>query len=119
MFRAWLLTLYILVSSVSVSMAGPAAEAWVYGKWELVYDPDGAEQDWLEFFPNGDVANLGRNNKKIEGMYVVSSDQVTAVFSLKGKDVITVFFFDEDHEALRIVTSRSGKESIYKKIKQK
>ena len=91
----------------------------MYGTWELVYDPDNAEPDWLEFFPNGDVTNRGKNNIKIEGMYVVSPDQVTAVFSQKGKDVITVFFFDEDHGALRIVTSKSGKESIYKKVRQK
>jgi hypothetical protein len=108
-----------MISSTLVSGAEPVAEAWVYGKWELVYDPDGAAQDWLEFFPNGDVTNLGKQNKKIEGIYVVSADQVTAVFSQSGKDVITVFFFDEDHRALRIITSRSGKESIYKKIKQK
>jgi len=117
MIRSCLLTLYIMISSTLVSGAEPVAEAWVYGKWELVYDPDGAAQDWLEFFPNGDVTNLGKQNKKIEGIYVVSADQVTAVFSQSGKDVITVFFFDEDHRALRIITSRSGKESIYKKIK--
>lgn len=115
MFRAWLLTLYIVISGGTLSAAEPVAQAWLHGKWELAYDPDGAAQDWLEFFPNGDVTNLGKNNKKIEGIYVVSADQVTAVFSQQGKDVITVFFFDEDHRALRIVTSKSGKESIYKK----
>ena len=37
-----------------------ANEEWLYGKWELVFDPDGGKKDWLEFYPGGDVRSSGR-----------------------------------------------------------
>lgn len=91
--------------------------AWVVGKWLMSYDPDGARADTLEFTQSGDVISIGATGKRIQGMYVVSSDRVTTVFSQEGKqDVIATFFFDEQHQTLRIVTSKTGKETLYKKV---
>lgn len=98
---------------VPVVMA--ADEAWIYGVWQLSYDPDASKPDYLEFLPNGDVFNIGHDGARISGMYVVSDDRVTAVFSQNSKDVITTFFFDEQHTQLRIVTSKTGKETLYRK----
>jgi hypothetical protein len=50
-------------------------------------------------------------------MYVVAEDRVTAVFSRNGKDVIATFFFDPQHTELRIVTSHSRKETLYRKLR--
>ena len=90
-------------------------ESWVFGKWELSYDPDGAKKDWIEFLPNGDAWSIGANGK-IQGMYIVDGDTVKAVFTWKGKDFIMTFHGDRQNKLLKIVTSRSGKESIYKKM---
>ena len=90
-------------------------ESWVFGKWELSYDPDGSKKDWIEFLPNGDAWSIGANGK-IQGMYIVDGDTVKAVFTWKGKDFIMTFHGDRQHKLLKIVTSHSGKESIYKKM---
>lgn len=98
--------------------AGVAAEGegWVYGKWELTYDPDGAKKDYLEFLPNGDALSTGPNGKA-EGIYIVDGDTVKAVFTWQGKDFIMTFFRDPASNALKIVTSHTGRESIYQKVK--
>ena len=90
-------------------------ETWLHGTWELIYDPDGAKKDWLEFLPNGDAWSIGANGK-IQGMYIVDENTVKAVFTWKGKDFIMTFHSDRQNNLLRIVTSHSGKESIYKKM---
>lgn len=89
--------------------------AWLYGKWQLSYDPDGAKTDWLEFLPNGDAWSIGQNGR-IAGFYIIDGNTVKAVFTWKGKDFIMNFRADRQRHVLRIVTSRSGKASIYKKI---
>ena len=36
-----------------------SAEAnWLVGKWEMTYDPDGDEKDWVEFNGNGEVKEI-------------------------------------------------------------
>lgn len=89
---------------------------WIEGKWEQSYDPAGSPHDFLEFLPNGDVYNINARGERIGGMYVLADDRVTTVFSQNGKDVIATFFFDTQHQELRIVTHRSGKETLYRKV---
>lgn len=111
------LSLLLLGLCVTYSAMSADDEAWVYGKWELSYDPDGAKKDWLEFLPNGDAWSIG-DNGRIQGMYIVDGETVKAVFSWKGKDFIMTFHGDKKNQTLKIVTSRSGKESVYTKMKQ-
>lgn len=92
-------------------------ESWLHGKWELSYDPDGAKKDYLEFQANGDAWSIGPNGK-VPGIYIVDGDIVKAVFTWKDKDFIMTFHSDRQNKLLKIVTSRSGKESIYKKMER-
>jgi hypothetical protein len=108
-----------MLTCLWVSLVLPVLAAdghWIEGKWEQSYDPAGSAQDYLEFLPNGDVSTIAANGTRTEGMYVVTEDRVTVVFSRHGKDVIATFFFDTQHQELRIVTDRSGKETLYRKI---
>lgn len=108
----------MLVGCLWVSLLLPVLAAddhWIEGKWQQSYDPAGSAQDYLEFLPNGDVYNIAANGQRIGGMYVLGDDRVTTVFSQHGKDVIATFFFDAQHQELRIVTGRSGKETLYRK----
>ena len=93
-----------------------ADDSWLLGKWELTYDPDGGKKDYLEFLENGDAYSSGQLGKQ-EGFYVVSADSVKAVFTYKEKDFIMTFHFNEAKDELRIVTSHTGRASIYKKVK--
>ena len=116
MFRKLVAAAMVLFCLAAVSPAMAAEdEAWLYGKWELSYDPDGAKTDYLEFLPNGDAWSIGPKGK-VPGFYIVDGDTVKAVFTWKAKDLITIFHADRQNKLLKIVTSRSGKESIYKKV---
>jgi len=90
-------------------------ETWLYGKWELSFDPDGAKTDWLEFLPNGDAWSIGPHGR-VPGMYIVDGNEVKAVFTWKQQDFIMTFYGDREKGQLSIVTSHSGKASIYKKL---
>lgn len=114
-WRRFMLTGFLILAMATVYAADRQSESWIYGKWQLQYDPDGAQTDWLEFFPNGDATSIGPNGR-IDGIYIVDGDRVKAVFSWKGKDFIMHFRADRENGLLRIVTSRSGKPSIYRKI---
>lgn len=109
------LVFLVLYPSSLVMGAETDTQSWLYGKWALHYDPDGAKKDYLEFLPNGDAWSIGPNGK-VSGIYIVDGDTVKTVFTWKDKDFIMTFHADKQHKLLKIVTSRSGKESIYKKM---
>jgi hypothetical protein len=90
---------------------------WILGKWQLIYDPDGSPADYLHFHVNGDVVSTGQAGT-VKGIYLVSSDRVKAVLTVDEKDLILTFFFNEERNQLRIVTSDTGRESIYQKINE-
>jgi hypothetical protein len=104
------ISLFIPVTSVS------ASDDWLLGKWKLYYDPDGGKTDYMEFRANGDVISTGPLGK-IEGLYKVNPGSVKAVLTYKGKDMILTFHFNEKRDELRIVTSHTGRESIYRKMR--
>ncbi len=108
--------LIILVLCWPASLWADAPEAWIHGRWELIEDPDGNPRDWLEFLPNGDVFNIWQDGTRIGGFYVVTHYDVKAVFTIDGRDLLTTFFFNTDRNELRIVTSATGRESVYRKL---
>jgi hypothetical protein len=90
-------------------------EAWLIGKWKLIYDPDEVKTDWLEFLPGGDVYNIWNDGTRVPGIYIIGQESVKAVFTYNDKDLIATFHYDKEKQLLKIVTSASGKESIYQK----
>ena len=89
---------------------------WLIGTWQLHYDPDGGETDYIVFKANGDAISSGPLGE-LDGLYQLNPASVKAVFSYKERDFIMTFHFNARHDELRIVTSHTGRESIYKKIK--
>lgn len=106
----------LLASSFATAEISEKLEdAWLVGKWQLHFDPGGSETDYIEFKQDGDAISSGPNGEA-EGLYIVSPDSVRAVFTYKEKDFIMTFHFNQQRDELRIVTSHTGRESIYKKI---
>lgn len=109
---------YVVMCLLLFSAAAVSAEpdeSWLHGKWELTYDPDGADKDWLEFLPDGDVFSSGPLGR-LAGFYIVDGDAVKAVFTFRDKDFIMNFMADKQIGQLKIITSHTGRESIYSKI---
>ena len=104
----------LLVLSTNMALAD---EAWLIGKWKLFYDPDGSKTDYIDFKADGDAISSGPEGE-YGGFYVLSPNSVKAVFTYKGKDFIMTFHYNEQRDELRIVTSHTGRESIYRKIPQ-
>ncbi|MBI3562969.1 MAG: hypothetical protein HY080_14760 [Gammaproteobacteria bacterium] len=109
------LTLIVTIIVGGSLFAWAGDNNWVLGKWKMRFDPEGSATDYLEFLTNGDVVNISHDGARVDGMYVVSDDRITTVFSKNGKDVIATFFFDAQHTTLRIVTGKSGQETLYQK----
>ena len=108
-----LLVVFLAFSFAPALQASEAA--WVLGKWEMTFDPDGGEKDFLEFHANGDAFSSGPLGE-FEGFYVVAGDNVKAVFTYREQDFIMTFRTNRTHDELRIVTSHTGRETIYKKM---
>ena len=105
----------IMAGLVLAGSAGAIDAQWITGCWRLAHDPEDRPADALEFRADGDVDNVWADGTRVPGFYVVAPDMVKAVFTRNGRDVITVFHYDSAHTELRIVTSRTGRESIYRK----
>jgi len=90
-------------------------DAWLIGKWVLSFDPEGDKKDYLEFKADGDAFSYGPLGE-VEGLYLVNDESVKAVFTYQEKDFIMTFFYNMKKDELRIVTSHTGRESIYKKV---
>lgn len=103
-------------SALAASQSTEASDDWLIGKWELFFDPDGSKKDYIEFKSDGDAISHGPLGE-VEGLYIVSAKSIKAVFTYQDKDFIMTFFFNEARDELRIVTSHTGRESIYKKIR--
>ncbi len=112
-----MLFLIWLAQVTATEMASPdsSEDAWLVGKWELTFDPDGDKKDFIEFKTNGDAISSGELGE-VEGLYLVNPESIKAVFTYKEKDFIMTFFYNKQKNELRIVTSHTGRESIYKKI---
>ena len=102
-----------LTGACSMNHAG--TDGWLFGKWELTYDPDKAEKDYIEFLPEGDVISTGPRGR-VEGIYIVTPEMVKVVLTYRDKDFIMTFFYNDARTELRIVTSHTGRESVYKKM---
>ena len=110
-FYTWILIVW-LTPNICVYAGN---DDWLVGTWKLHYDPDGGKTDYIIFKANGDAISSGPLGE-VEGFYTINPDSVKAVFSYKKRDFIMTFHFNARHDELRIVTSDTGRESIYKKI---
>ena len=112
--RALLAVLLLL----ALSTPGLADEdaSWLVGRWQLSYDPDGAATDYLIFRANGDLISISPHGE-FHGFYMLVPGAVRGVLTREdGRDLLLTFFYNPAHTELRIVTSATGKESIYTRV---
>jgi len=94
----------------------PAADqAWLVGRWELLRDPDGGAQDWLEFNREGQVAMAKRNGQRYTGRYHASDDAVQIDYKIGSQSVITTLTPSSDKRELYARSAVTGKNAVYEK----
>lgn len=109
----FLVVFYFAAIPVSVAQT----PSWVVGTWELAYDPDGDRKDYMEFSDVGLVTSISPEGRRVSGTYAVNANEIKATFVLpNGKTLPTLTFWtSEDRRQLRIVSSKNGKTTVYKK----
>lgn len=108
--------LTILLGSTSVVQA--QGEAWLKGRWELKFDPDGSPKDHLEFGESGQVANISPQGRVVSGLYVVRDGTVRISFVLpNGKTLPLMLVPSEDRRQLRLKSEKTGNVAIYEKAR--
>lgn len=122
-YKAWtqcygLALLLLLCQAMPGKSFAAEDNSWLVGRWQLHYDPDGSDTDYLVFKANGDFFNIDPQGHEVHGFYMVVPGAVRAVLTTKeGKDLLLTFFYNKAKTELRIVTSDSGIESVYIKVK--
>lgn len=89
---------------------------WLVGKWELSYDPDGNEKDWLEFTKSGEAFSISPNGRHVPGEYVVTDSEINITYTFNGKIIPMTLKFTPDKRKLLAYSKRTGKASEYSKI---
>ena len=102
-------------------LLGPAAVAadqgWLVGKWEMSFDPDGNEKDWLQFSADGKVVSISASGNGPAGTYVVSGNEVQMTFQLKSRSVSMTLTISPDKKKLLNHSKRTGKTAEYTRVK--
>lgn len=106
--------------SVFVLLSAPlifAAESdWLVGKWELSYDPDGNEKDWIEFTRQGQAFSISPSGRRVPGEYVVTDSEVRITYIFKGKSISITLKYTSEKKKLLFYSTKTGNTSVYEKI---
>jgi len=95
--------------------AWAADQAWLLGRWELLRDPDGGAQDWIEFGADGHVAVAKRNGRRFTGRYQASEAEVQIDYKVGSESVITTLRPSSDKRELYARSAVTGRNAVYEK----
>lgn len=76
----------VFLGSLLISCLAWSAEAKLYGKWMLTYDPDGpVTEDWMHFREVGDVELGDAEGVYLTCPYHLDGDSVILTCNVRGK----------------------------------
>ncbi len=111
----------VIVAMLALALAGGAAEAWaadygwLVGRWEMIRDPDGSSNDWLEFAHDGGVVLIKPNGQRLGGRYDASDTDVQLNFKMGSQSVIITLTAGFDRKELFARSARTGNTAVYEK----
>lgn len=77
---------FLWLSACSNDSGSQAASVdWLTGKWELTFDPDANETDWLVFREDGTASVETPDGRKIPCKCNISENVVVLTFKIKGR----------------------------------
>lgn len=101
------------VKPVKEKKPSAVANAWWVGSWELDYDPDGNEKDYIDFFTDGKADSRGGDGTHRVCTYEVRPTQIVISFTVNGARKTIALEIVEKGQRLR---NSSGAE--YTKVKE-
>ena len=66
-------------------MKNASSQRWLHGTWELTYDPDNNDKDWIEFTKFGKTIIKGTSGPGYEGFYRVKNNKIILGFKVQHK----------------------------------
>jgi len=111
----------VVVAMLAVALVGGTAEAWaadygwLVGRWELIRDPDGSPNDWLEFAQDGGVVLIKPSGQRLGGRYDASDTDVQLNFKVGSQSVIITLQAAFDRKQLFARSARTGNTAVYEK----
>jgi len=111
--RRFVFALVLLL--IPAAPAWAVDQAWLLGRWELLRDPDGGAQDWIEFGADGQVAVAKRNGRRFTGRYQASEAEVQIDYKIGSESVITTLRPSSDRRELYARSAVTGKNAVYEK----
>lgn len=112
-----MVALFLFGVVVAAMPASAAGKEWLLGKWELFYDPEGNEKDWVEFSNGGEVTSIAATGRRIPGIYTVSDSEVKVTLSYKGLAIPIRFQYTPERNQLLLYSEKTGNTSVYEKAK--
>lgn len=110
--------MFVLLLTVMTTIPVFATDhQWLLGKWELSYDPEGNEKDWIEFSESSEVVSITADGRRISGIYKVSDSEVNISFSYKGLTIPIRYTYTPEKNTLHLFSAKTGNTSVYEKTK--
>jgi len=113
--RICLVLLMLTVSTISHA----DSKAWLYGDWEMAYDPDGDSKDVLTFSEGGGFRTTeASTGKTIEGMYQVGSSAIDIRLVHQGRIFMTLRLdYDSEKNKLYYNPEKTGDPAYYMRLR--
>jgi hypothetical protein len=109
------ITLLLLSTFITALPTLAVDHQWLLGKWELSYDPEGNEKDWVEFSEGAEVISITPDGRRIPGIYRVNDSEINISFSYKGLTIPIRYTYTPAKNQLLLFSEKTGNTSIYKK----
>ncbi len=88
------------------SDTGDGENQWLFGRWELAYNPANDDEDVLWFREDGSVVIETVNGREIPGRYWVRGQRLDLQLMLSNRPLEVSFTISPDHE--RLIYEQTG-----------
>lgn len=94
----------ILIIAACSSSQDPTKAEWLFGTWELSYNPENDDSDLLEFSDDGTVTIKTQHDELVHGKYIIAGDTLKLTLKTPRKIIDVDFEISGDKSRLNYHT---------------